>query len=92
MRKVWCHFCGSDRYEERRIEYLYSHKGKFLLVPNTLAEVCLNCGMVYYDAAVLKEIERRFFALHHNVEQPDHYIRTPSKAYTLPMVKDRQLD
>ena len=47
MRKVRCNFCGSDRYEERRIEYLYSHKGKYLLVPNTPIEVCLNCGMVY---------------------------------------------
>jgi YgiT-type zinc finger domain-containing protein len=81
MRKVQCNFCGSDRCEERRIEYLYSHKGKYLLVPNTPVEVCLNCGMVYYDAAVLKEIERRFFAIHQNVEQPDHYIRMPAKAY-----------
>jgi YgiT-type zinc finger domain-containing protein len=81
MRKVRCNFCGSDRYEERRIEYLYSYKGKYLLVPNTPVEVCLNCGMVYYDAAVLKEIERRFFAIHENVEQPDRYIRMPAKAY-----------
>ena len=81
MRKVRCNFCGSDRYEERRIEYLYSYKGEYLLVPNTPVEVCLNCGMVYYDAAVLKEIERRFFAIHENVEQPDRYIRMPAKAY-----------
>ncbi|MFH1927848.1 MAG: YgiT-type zinc finger protein, partial [Chloroflexota bacterium] len=46
MRKVQCNFCGSDRYEERRIEYLYSHKGKYLLVPNTPVEVCLDCGMI----------------------------------------------
>ncbi len=82
MRKVWCNFRGSDRYEERRIEYLYSYKGKYLLVSNTPVEVCLNCGMVYYDAAVLKEIERRFFVIHQNVEQPDHCIRMPAKAYT----------
>ena len=24
MRTVTCNFCGSDQYEERRIEYLYS--------------------------------------------------------------------
>ena len=56
MQRIQCSSCGSGRYEERRIEYLYSHKGKYLLVPNTPVEVCLNCGMVYYDAAVLKEI------------------------------------
>ncbi len=52
-------------YEERRIEYLYSHKGKYLLVPNTPVEVCGNCGMVYYDAAVLKKIEQPFFSICH---------------------------
>ncbi len=81
MRKVRCNFCGSDRYEERRIEYLYSHKGKYLLVSNTPIEVCLNCGMVYYDAAVLKEIERRFFAIQRKAEEPDRYVEMPAKAY-----------
>ena len=81
MRKARCNSCGSDRYEERRIDYLYSHKGKYLLVPNTPVEVCLNCGMVYYAAAVLKEIERRFFAIQRQTEEPDRYIRMPAKAY-----------
>ena len=43
-KKTQCNFCGSDRYEERRIEYLYTHKGKYLLVPNTPVEICLDCG------------------------------------------------
>ena len=80
-RKVRCNFCGSEQYEERRIEYLYSYKGEYLLVPNTPVEVCLNCGMIYYDAAVLKEIERRFFAIQENVEEPDRYIQMPTAAY-----------
>jgi hypothetical protein len=37
--------------------------------------------MVYYDAAVLKEIERRFFAIREKTEQPDRYIQIPQKAY-----------
>lgn len=81
MRKVKCNFCGSDRFEKRRIEYLYSYKGEYLLVPNTPVEVCVNCGMVYYDADVLKEIERRFFAIQRKDERPDRYIRMPAKAY-----------
>jgi YgiT-type zinc finger domain-containing protein len=75
-----CNFCGSDRSEERRIEYLYSHEGKYLLVPNTPVEVCLNCGMIYYDAAVLKAIEQHFFAIQSKAEQPDRYIQMPAKA------------
>jgi YgiT-type zinc finger domain-containing protein len=81
MSKVRCSFCGSDRHEERRIEYLYSRGGEYLLVPNTPVEVCLNCGMVYYDATVLKEIERRFFAIHAKSEEPDRYINMPEKSY-----------
>jgi len=78
---VQCPFCGSDRFEEQRIEYLYSHKGKYLLVPDTPIEVCLNCGMIYYDAAVLEAIEQRFFAIQQNVEKPDRYIKMPTIAY-----------
>ena len=81
MSKTKCHYCGSEQYEERRIEYLYSHKGKYLLVPNTPVEFCLDCGMIYYDAVVLKEIEKQFFAIHNNSEEPDQYIEMPTKAY-----------
>ena len=82
MRTVTCNFCGSDRYEERRIDYLYSHQGKYLLVPNTPVEICRNCGMVYYDAAVLKKIEHHFFAIHQHTEEPDYYIEMPTKSYS----------
>ena len=76
-----CNFCGSDGYEERRIEYLYRHDGKYLLVPNTPVEVCLHCGMMYYDGVVLEEIERRFFAIQQQEEKPDRYIQVPTIAY-----------
>ena len=76
-----CNFCGSERYEERRTVYLYRHDGKYLLVPNTPVEVCLDCGMLYYAAEVLKEIERRFLAIEQNVEKPDRYIEMPEKSY-----------
>ena len=84
MTKVKCNLCASDRYEERRIEYLYSHQGQYLLVPNTPVVVCLGCGMVYDDAAVLKEIEQRFFAIQNKTERPDRYIEMPEKAFASP--------
>jgi hypothetical protein len=37
--------------------------------------------MVYYDAAVLKEIERRFFAIRNKAEEPDRYINMPEKSF-----------
>ena len=41
----------------------------------------MNCGMVYYDAKVLKEIERRFFAIQKKEEKPDAYIELPRLAF-----------
>ena len=43
MREVQCNVCGSKHYEERRVEYLYSYQGEYLLVPNTPVEVCVDC-------------------------------------------------
>lgn len=82
MTEIRCNFCGSARYEERRVDYLYSREGKYLLVPDTPVQVCLDCGMVYYEAAVLKEIERHFFAVHAHEEEPDRYIKIPAKTLT----------
>jgi YgiT-type zinc finger domain-containing protein len=82
MGEVRCNTCGGNRYKQRKINYLYSHKGKYLLVPNTPVEICLDCGTIYYDAAVLKEIERRFFAICQQQEMPDSYIQIPSKSYS----------
>ncbi len=81
MSAVRCNFCGSEAYQERRIDYLYSHGGEYLLVPNTPVEVCSNCGMVYYDAKVLREIERRFFAIRQRTEEPDRYITMPEASF-----------
>ena len=76
-----CPFCGGEKFLTRRIEYLYSHENENLLVPNMPVEVCIDCGMVYYEAAVLKEVELRFFAIHQHAEKPDRYIRTPVATY-----------
>ncbi|WP_199301774.1 type II toxin-antitoxin system MqsA family antitoxin [Sphaerospermopsis sp. FACHB-1194] len=61
MREIKCNFCGSPHYEQRQIDYLYRHQGQYLLVPNTPVQICLDCGMIYYDAKILKKIEQYFF-------------------------------
>ncbi len=76
-----CPFCARPHFEEERTDYFYSHNGKYLLVPNTPVLVCANCGMIFYDGAVLEEIERRFFAIQSHTEAPDSIIQVPSMAY-----------
>ncbi|WP_204139361.1 YgiT-type zinc finger protein [Halomicronema sp. CCY15110] len=63
MSEKRCNTCGSTHYEERRITDLYSHQGKYLIVPNTPVEICTDCGTTYYSAPVLKAIEQQFFAI-----------------------------
>lgn len=82
MSNIKCSACGSQQFEERQIDYLYHYQGQYLLVPNTPVEVCLNCGMLYYDAKVLKKIEQYFFAIYNNNEQPDQYISIPKKEFS----------
>jgi YgiT-type zinc finger domain-containing protein len=77
-----CNFCGATDYEEHKTEYLYTYKGNYLLVPNTPAEICAKCGMVYFEASVLKEIERRFFAIQKKEERPDAFIELPQMAFS----------
>ena len=81
MENKKCNFCGSFEYEERRIDYLYSYKGNYLIVPNTPVEICQSCGMIYYEANVLKEIENHFFAIQKRIEAPDDYLEIPQWAY-----------
>ena len=35
--------------------------------------------MVYYDTAILKELERHFFTIQNQTEVPDNTIRMPAK-------------
>jgi YgiT-type zinc finger domain-containing protein len=74
-----CSFCGGEQCETRRETYLYSHDGKYLLIPNTPVEVCATCGMRYYEAKVLREIERHFFAIERQEEAPDQVLEVPVK-------------
>ena len=81
MTIVRCTSCGSEDFETRRVEYLYSHQGQYLLVPDTPVRVCQGCGTMFYDAKVLKEIERHFFAIQSHREEPESYIRIPTMVY-----------
>ncbi len=81
MKMAQCPYCGSTRFEEKRVNYLYTHSDKFLLVPNTPAEVCENCGMEFYAASVVLKIEEHFFAIQSHEEEPDKILQIPCKTF-----------
>ena len=59
MRTV-CNFCGNKHFQKRKVQYIYRHDEKFLVVNNVPCEECTYCGERYYEANALKHIEREF--------------------------------
>lgn len=62
MKRNKDHFCRCLEVKNKYVDYLYSHKGEYKIFSNTPAEICLICGMIYYDAEILKAIENQFFS------------------------------
>jgi YgiT-type zinc finger domain-containing protein len=65
--------------EERRVDYLCSHKGNYLIAQGVPVEICSECGMVYYEVEVLKEIEDHFSGIQQRKEQADSYMKLPAR-------------
>lgn len=76
-----CYYCGNETFEERRVKYIYSRQGKNLFVPDMPADVCLECGMVYYHGPALLRVEQRFKAIYQSGEEPDRYTTMPVMDY-----------
>ena len=76
-----CSYCGSERFEERRVKYIYSRDGKHLFVPDMPADVCLDCGMIYYHGPALLKVEARFKAIYQGSQEPDRYEKMPVMEY-----------
>jgi YgiT-type zinc finger domain-containing protein len=76
-----CYYCGGEDFEERRVRYIYSREEKNLFVPDMPVEVCLTCGMIYYNGPALLKVEQRFNAIYQYHEQPDRFTTMPVMEY-----------
>lgn len=72
-----CHYCGGEKFEERRVKYIYSRENRYLFVPDMPADVCLTCGMIYYHGPALLRVEQRFHAIYDQHQEPDRYTMMP---------------
>ncbi len=79
MKAAQCNFCGDLESHHTTTEYLYNHQGQYLLVPDMPVEICDSCGMVYYAAHHLKQVEQEFFAIQRQEATPDAILSVPSK-------------
>lgn len=76
-----CLYCGGEQFEARRVRYIYSREGRSLFVPDMPAEVCLSCGILFYDGAALLKVEERFKAIGRGEVTPDREVTLPVMDY-----------
>ncbi len=53
--KLTCPLCGGQM-SERRIDYEFKEKDKYIVVKNVPAFVCVECGEQYFEPEVVEKI------------------------------------
>jgi len=59
MSKV-CSFCGNTNFKVKKVQYIYKHNDRSLIVNDVPCEECESCGEQYFEANTLKKVERYF--------------------------------
>lgn len=74
MNKV-CNFCGNKNYRMKKVQYIYRHDDKYLIVNDVPCEECEYCGEQYFKAQSLKKIEADFDKIYISGKKPKKKIR-----------------
>ncbi|MEO5379005.1 MAG: YgiT-type zinc finger protein [Magnetococcus sp. DMHC-6] len=67
---------------DKKVEYLYRSGGRFLVVTDVPCLECEFCGEQYFEAVVLKKIERDFIAIQNTEKKPLKTIIVPIEAFS----------
>lgn len=76
-----CHFCGQTEFAYKKVEYIYRYRQQYMVFREVPAEVCLHCGMRYYSAEIVLELEQRFFAVQRKESLPANTITIPVETF-----------
>lgn len=76
-----CNFCENTSLTQKTTDYIYRHGEHFMLFKNVPAEICDYCGERYYEAKVLKAIEKEFFEVLNHRKKPTKNIVMPVEEY-----------
>lgn len=66
---------------DKRVEYLYRSGEQFLVVTDVPCLECEFCGEHYFEAIVLKKIERDFLAIQNTGKKPMKTIMVPVETF-----------
>ena len=76
-----CHFCGNKNFSNKKVQYIYKHDEKFIIVNDVPCEECDFCGERYYEAKVLKKIENEFLEIYSKNKKVKTEIKVPVEGY-----------
>jgi len=80
MREL-CNFCGNKNFVKKEVEYMYAHEGHMLMVEHVPCEECEYCGERYFEAGVLKTIEREYLEIYRHGKKAGKEITVPVEEF-----------
>ena len=80
MSKI-CNFCGNKNFRRRKVQYIYKHDDKYLIVNNVPCEECEYCGEQYFEAQSLKKIESDFNEIYISGKEPKKRVQVPIEEF-----------
>ena len=76
-----CNFCGNKNTVLKKVQYIYKHKGNFMLFEDVPCEECTYCGERYFEAKVLKRVEHDFLEVLSQKRRPKRKIEMPVEVF-----------
>jgi YgiT-type zinc finger domain-containing protein len=77
-----CIFCGNKNSKDVKVQYIYKHDNKFLIVDDVPCEQCEYCGEQYFEGSVLRRIEEEFQRIHIQGKKPINELRVPIEQFS----------
>ena len=76
-----CNFCGNKNFKEVKVQYIYRHDSKFLIVNDVPCEQCEYCGEQYFEGKILSHIEEEFQNIYVKGKKPKEEIKVPIERF-----------
>lgn len=76
-----CQFCGNKNIKNTTTEYTYKHDGKYLIIDHVPCKQCEYCGEQYFEAKILKQIEKEYQNIYASGKKANKEITIPVESF-----------
>ena len=81
MKKKQCSFCGNTHLSRKNVRYIYQ-QGDDIMVDDVPCLECDYCSEQYFNASVLKKIERDFMDVSKQRKTPVRRMRVAVESFS----------